>query len=100
MIDLSTKVKYQLRYTSDFKKNYKKIKKQGKDVEKLKVVIGKLANGIELEEKYKNHILTDSKHYKNCGECHIEPDWLLVYQYIDNEIILVLVATGSHSELF
>lgn len=100
MIDLPTKVKYQLRYTNDFKKNYKKIKKQGKDVRKLKVVISKLANGLQLEEKYKNHILTDSKHYKNCGECHIEPDWLLVYQYIDNELILVLVATGSHSELF
>ena len=76
------------------------IKKQGKDVEKLKVVVSKLTNGLELEEKYKNHMLTDSKHYKNCGECHIEPDWLLVYQYIDNELILVLVATGSHSELF
>lgn len=96
MIDLATKVKYRLRYTNDFKKNYKKIKKQGKDVEKLKVVISKLANGLELEEKYKNHILTDSKHYKNCGECHIEPDWLLV----NDELILVLVATGSHSELF
>ena len=100
MIDLPTKVKYQLRYTSEFKKNYKKIKKQGKDVKKLKVVISKLANGIELEEKYKNHILSDNKYYKNCVECHIEPDWLLVYQYINNELILILVATGSHSELF
>ena len=100
MIDLQTKTKYQIKYTSDFKKNYKKLKKQGKDVEKLKDVVSKLANGLELEEKYKNHMLTDSKHYKNCGECHIEPDWLLVYQYIDNELILVLVATGSHSELF
>ena len=100
MIDLQTKTKYQLKYTTDFKKSYKKIKKQGKDVEKLKVVVSKLANGLELEEKYKNHMLTDSKHYKSCGECHIEPDWLLVYQYIDNELILVLVATGSHSELF
>ena len=99
MIDLQTKTKYRIKYTSDFKKNYKKIKKQGKDVEKLKVVVSKLADGWELEEKYKNHMLTDSKYYKNCGECHIEPDWLLVYQYIDNEIILVLVATGSHSEL-
>ena len=45
-------------------------------------------------------MLVNNKHYKNCGECHIEPDWLLVYQYIDNELILVLVATGSHSELF
>lgn len=100
MIDLKTKTRYQIKYTSDFKKNYKKIKKQGKDVEKLKYVVNKLANGIELEEKYKNHILTDSKHYKNCGECHIEPDWLLVYQYINSELVLVLVATGSHSELF
>ena len=100
MINLQTKTKYKIRYTNDFKKNYKKIKKQGKDVEKLKVVVSKLANGLELEEKYKNHMLTDSKNYKNCGECHIEPDWLLVYQYIDNELILVLVATGSHSELF
>lgn len=100
MIDLKTKTKYQIKYTSDFKKNYKKIKKQGKDVEKLKYVVNKLANGIELEKNYKNHILTDSKHYKNCGECHIEPDWLLVYQYINSELVLVLVATGSHSELF
>ena len=100
MIDLQTKTKYQIKYTSDFKKNYKKIKKQGKDVEKLKVVVSKLADGLELEEKYKNHMLTDSKYYKKCGECHIEPDWLLVYQYIDNELILVLIATGSHSELF
>lgn len=100
MIDLQTKTKYQIKYTSDFKKNYKKIKKQGKDVEKLKVVVSKLADGLELEEKYKNHMLTDSKYYKKCGECHIEPDWLLVYQYMDNELILVLIATGSHSELF
>ena len=100
MTDLQTKTKYQIKYTSDFKKNYKKIKKQDKDVEKLKVVVSKLADGLELEEKYKNHMLTDSKYYKNCGECHIEPDWLLVYRYIDNELILVLIATGSHSELF
>ena len=99
-INTTTKVKYQIKYTSEFKKNYKKIKKQGKDVEKLKYVVNKLANGLELEEKYKNHILTDSKYYKNCGECHIEPDWLLVYQYINNELFLILVATGSHSELF
>lgn len=100
MINIKTRVKYQLRYTNSFKKNYKKIKKQGKDIEKLKYVIGKLANGLKLEEKYRNHMLTDNKKYINCGECHIEPDWLLVYKYIDNELVLVLVATGSHSELF
>ena len=100
MIDIPTKFKYHVKYTSEFKSNYKKIKKQGKNIEKLKYVIGKLANGLELEEKYKNHILDNSKDYKNCGECHIEPDWLLVYKYLDNELILLLVATGSHSELF
>lgn len=100
MIDLTIKVKYKIKYTNCFKQNYKKIRKQGKDVEKLKYVINKLANGLDLEEKYKNHLLTDSKDYKKCFECHIEPDWLLIYQYIDNELVLLLVATGSHSELF
>ena len=100
MIDLPTKVKYKLRYTADFKKNYKKIKKQGKDINKLFTVITKLANDEVLEQKYNNHLLTDSKKYKGCGECHIEPDWLLVYQYVDDELILLLVSTGSHSELF
>ncbi len=99
-IDLSTKTIYKIKYTNEFKKNYKKIKKQGKDIKKLIYVVDKLANGMELEEKYKNHLLTDNKSYKNCGECHIEPDWLLVYQYINKELYLVLVATGSHSELF
>ena len=100
IVNQKVKLKYQIKFTNDFKRTYKKIKKQGKDVEKLKVVVSKLANGLKLEEKYKNNILTNSKHYKNCGECHIEPDWLLVYQYIDNELILILVTTGSHSELF
>ena len=100
MISFKWKVKYKIKYTNDFKKNYKKIVRQGKDIEKLKIVINKLANGLELEEKYQNHLLTNSKHYKNCGECHIEPDWLLVYRYIDEELVLVLVSTGSHSELF
>ena len=100
MNELSVNAKYKIKYINNFKKNYKKIKKQGKDVKKLKYVINRLANGLELSSKYKNHILTDSKNYKNCGECHIEPDWLLIYKYINDELILVLVSTGSHSELF
>ena len=99
-ISLKEKIKYQVKFTNSFKRNYKKIKKQGKDIEKMKYVINKLANGEELEQRYKNHILNDSKNYKRCMECHIEPDWLLVYQYIDEELILLLVATGTHSELF
>ena len=95
-----SKTKYALRYTTGFKKDLKRIKKQGKDLDKIKYVINKLANGEDLDEKYRNHILTDSKHYKNCGECHITPDWLLVYKIYDNELVLLLFATGSHSELF
>ena len=100
MIDLDIKTKYTIRYTKDFRKDYKKLKKQNKDFEKLKYIIKKLANGESLEEKYKNHMLNDSKLYKNCGECHITPDWLLVYKYINNELVLLIVASGSHSELF
>ena len=89
-----------LRYTSKFKQQYKKIKKQGKKKEKLVIVVKKLLNKEELEPKYKNHALENSKKFKNCNECHIEPDWLLVYQYIDDKLILLLVETGSHSDLF
>ena len=60
----------------------------------------RLANGETLEPKYKDHALIDTKYYKNCRECHIEPDWLLVYKYNNDEIILYLVETGSHSDLF
>ena len=81
------KYKYKVFYSKKFKKNLKKMLKQGKNIE-------------ELNEKYKNHMLKDDKYYKNCGECHIEPDWLLVYQYYEGELILVLVNTGSHSDLF
>lgn len=100
MIEFLSKTKYDVKITSNFKKDYKKIKKRGKDISKLKIVVEKLANGEILDEKYKNHNLTDDKFDKSCSECHIEPDWLLVYQYIDNELILLLVNTGSHSDLF
>lgn len=62
-------LKYDIQFSSSFKADYKRIKKQGKDINKMREVIFKLANGEELGPKYKNHILTNSKHYKNCGEC-------------------------------
>lgn len=93
-------MKYKIDYTSNFKKQYKKIKKQGKDLNKLHEVIEKLANGDELEAKYKNHDLINNKLYKNCKECHIQPAWSLVYKLDNDELILLLFATGSHSELF
>ena len=86
--------------SSNFKKQYKKVSKQGKDLDKIDYVIDKLAKREELEPKYKDHKLINDKSYINCRECHIEPDWLLVYQYEDNRLNLLLVATGSHSEIF
>ena len=93
-------MKYRIDYSNKFKKQYKKIKKQGKDLNKLFNIVELLANGINLDTKYKDHALKDDKFYKNCRECHIEPDWLLVYQIIDDNLILLLFATGSHSDLF
>ncbi len=91
-------MKYDIKFTNQFKRDFKLVKKQGKDIEKLYFVIEKLADGITLEEKYRDHSLTGN--YKNCRECHIEPDWLLIYEIIDDVLLLVLNRTGSHSELF
>ena len=91
--------KYEVHFSSIFKKSLKKISKQGKNLEKLFTIIERLANKEELEEKYKNYILKDDKYYVNCFECHLSPDWLLVYRYDEDKLILVLVNTGSHSEV-
>ena len=92
--------KYGVVTSNKFKKQLKKIIKHGKNIKKLSDVVKKLANGEILESKYKDHALSDTKYYRNCRECHIEPDWLLVYKYNNDEIILYLIETGSHSDLF
>ena len=92
--------KYDVVYSTKFKKGLKKILKQGKDINELKEVIDKLAIKEVLPPKYKNHKLLDDKYYNNCMECHIRPDWLLIYEYRDNELLLLLMDTGSHSDLF
>lgn len=92
--------KYHVQYTSRFKKEFKKILKQGKDENLFLEVLNFIANGEELAKKYKNHKLINDKTFKNCCECHIQPDWLLVYKIQDNELVLLLFATGSHSDLF
>ena len=92
--------KCKLILSSKFKKQYKKAENQGKNLDKIDEVIYKLAKHEILEPKYKDHILINDKYYKNCRECHIEPDWLLIYQYENNNLNLLLVETGSHSELF
>ena len=84
-------------FTYNFKKGYKRVKKEGKDISKLDNVIKQLTNGIMLEPKYRDHKLYDNKKFKDCRECHIEPDWLLIYKTDNNQLILLLVETGSHS---
>ena len=91
-------MKYEVRFTNQFKKDIKLAKKQGKDIDKLFDVIGILANGEVLDEKYRDHDL--SGNFKGCRECHIEPDWLLIYEIDNNVLVLVLNRVGSHSELF
>lgn len=91
-------MKYEVRYTKQFKKDLKLAKKQGKDTEKLFFLIKKLANGEVLDPKYRDHDLTGK--YTGCRECHVEPDWLLIYEIFDGFIVLMLYRIGSHTELF
>ena len=85
-----------IRRTSQFKRDVKRTQRQGKDLEKLKGVIVSLAKGQRLAQKYRDHVLVGQ--YKGTRECHIEPDWLLIYESAESEI--VLIRTGSHSDLF
>ncbi len=85
-------------FSNKFKKDYKRIQKQGKDITKLEYVLEQLANGEELPRKMYDHKLTGE--YNGFRECHIEPDWLLIYRIESDELILVASETGSHSYLF
>ena len=93
-------MKYDIILTTAFKKELKNIKKRNKDLEKLTEVVNKLASGQELDAKYRDHILTNNLRFKDCRECHIEPDWLLVYKKNKSELTLFLIETGTHSDLF
>ena len=86
----------QIRFSSKFKKDFRKITAQGKDLSKLEYIISLLAAGKQLPKKLLDHALKGN--WINYRELHIEPDWLLVYQIEDN--IVLLARTGSHSELF
>lgn len=89
--------KYSLYLTNSFKRDYKKIVKRGYDISLLENVVDILLTGEALPEKNKDHALTGN--WKGYRECHIQPDWLLVYEIIENRLILSLTATGSHSDL-
>lgn len=89
-----------VKYTSQFKKDYKNAIKRGLNKELLFEVIDYLIKGENLPNKYQDHQLSNSKKYINARECHICPDWLLIYQVINEEMILKLIRTGTHSDLF
>ena len=87
-------------FTGQFKKDYKLAVKRGCDPKELEKVITLLVNEQPLPEKYRDHALTNSRDYKDMRECHIEPDWLLVYKVVKETLILRLIRTGSLSDLF
>lgn len=91
-------MKYSVKFTGQFKKDLKAAKKQGKNIEKVFALIDRLANGETLEPIFRAHSLVGK--YKDCLECHVEPNWLLVYEYFDDVLVLDLYRLGSHSELF
>lgn len=89
-----------IKYHTRFKKDYKLAVKRGCNIQELEKVINFLVSETPLPEKYRDHALVDCKEYKGMRECHIEPDWLLIYQIVKSELVLTLVRTGSHSDLF
>lgn len=91
-------MKYKVTPSRKFKKDYSLAQKRGYNITKLTEVVKMLANGETLPAKYKDHPLTGN--FAGRRECHIEPDWLLVYEIYDDDLILYLFRTGSHSDLF
>ena len=87
-----------LKYTAKFKKDYKLAKKRGLDIRLLEYIINELANQRQLEQKYQDYPLSGD--YIGFRECHLQPDWLLVYLVEDNVLTLTLARTGTHSDLF
>ena len=91
-------MKYTIKFTTQFKRDLKLAKKQNKNIDKLFEIIEILADGNQLPSKYRDHELTGN--YKDTRECHIEPDWLLIYEIREEILVLMLNRVGSHSELF
>ncbi len=87
-----------IRPTTKFQKDLKRIKKRGYDISLLTDVIKMLAVGKPLPQKYRDHPLIGN--YDGCRECHITPDWLLIYEINGEDLYLYLTRTGSHSDLF
>ena len=91
-------MKYEVQYTSKFKKDFKVAIKRGNNSSLLKEIVTLLAEGKPLPENNRDHALTGN--WSGYRECHITPDWLLIYKIYENSLILTLTRTGSHSDLF
>ena len=89
---------YRLLTTNHFDKDLKRAAKRGKDLTKIRSIMLSLAAGEGLEDKYKDHALIGN--YSKRRECHIEPDWLLIYKLDAGEMVIIFERTGSHSDLF
>ena len=87
-------------FTGQFKKDYKIAVKRGCDPKKLEEVITILCAEQPLPQSYRDHPLVNSRNFQGMRECHIQPDWLLVYKIIQQKLILKLIRTGTHSDLF
>lgn len=87
----------ELRFTAKFKRDYKRVKRQGKDISKLELTLEALVSGEALPEAMRDHALGGT--YRGHRECRIEPDWLLIYRIDEEGLVLVATRTGSHSEL-
>lgn len=91
-------MKYEIVPSNQFKKDLKLAKKRGYDIAKIKMVIEALANGDSLDAKHRDHFLSGD--YDGFRECHIQPDWLLIYKIDNGELLLLLARTGTNSDLF
>lgn len=91
-------MKYNIITTSQFNKDFKRAKKRGYNMDNLQEVIKLLAVGESLPAKYNDHTLKGN--YNGYRECHIQPDWLLIYKIVDETLLLSLFRTGTHSDLF
>ena len=89
---------YEIIRTAQFRKDFKLMQRRGKDMEKLKTVLRILADGGELPSERRDHALSGD--FSGFRECHVEPDWLLIYCYRHNLLVLVCARTGTHSDLF
>jgi mRNA interferase YafQ len=89
---------YTVKPTTRFIKDLKRIERRGYRIDLMTSIIKKLANGEALDESCHDHPLKGE--YDGCRECHITPDWLLIYEISDTDLILYLTRTGTHSDLF